>query len=327
MSTAFCDGIRHIVENLREYQTTFFVCVPAVYEKIYMSIMKNLEKQGKLEGFLQLMDKYKDEPQEVKKEIFKDIHNFFGGHIKLIVSGAAALDPKIEQAYRDLGFDLVQGYGLTESSPVVCVNNIPNNWDRAKYKLGSIGLPLKSVQVKVEDKNDEGIGELVVKGPNVMLGYYGNEEETKAVLADGWLHTGDLCKIDEDGFIYIYGRKKSVIVLKNGKNIFPEEMENLVNKIEGVTESMIYGLPNSEDENDLKIYVEVVYDEAIMQEMYDTTDPDKIREIVSGKVKEINRSMPLYKAIKGVIVTKEPIIKTTTGKIKRYEELKKIQKL
>ena len=160
-----------------------------------------------------------------------------------------------------------------------------------------------------------------------MLGYYGNEEETKAVLADGWLHTGDLCKIDEDGFIYIYGRKKSVIVLKNGKNIFPEEMENLVNKIEGVTESMIYGLPNSEDENDLKIYVEVVYDEAIMQEMYDTTDPDKIREIVSGKVKEINRSMPLYKAIKGVIVTKEPIIKTTTGKIKRYEELKKIQKL
>ena len=327
MSTAFCDGIRHIVENLREYQTTFFVCVPAVYEKIYMSIMKNLEKQGKLEGFLQLMDKYKDEPQEVKKEIFKDIHNFFGGHIKLIVSGAAALDPKIEHAYRDLGFDLVQGYGLTESSPVVCVNNIPNNWDRAKYKLGSIGLPLKSVQVKVEDKNDEGVGELVVKGPNVMLGYYGNEEETKAVLADGWLHTGDLCKIDEDGFIYIYGRKKSVIVLKNGKNIFPEEMENLVNKIEGVTESMIYGLPNSEDENDLKIYVEVVYDEAIMQEMYDTTDPDKIREIVSGKVKEINRSMPLYKAIKGVIVTKEPIIKTTTGKIKRYEELKKIQKL
>ena len=327
MSTAFCDGIRHIVENLREYQTTFFVCVPAVYEKIYMSIMKNLEKQGKLEGFLQLMDKYKDEPQEVKKEIFKDIHNFFGGHIKLIVSGAAALDPKIEQAYRDLGFDLVQGYGLTESSPVVCVNNIPNNWDRAKYKLGSIGLPLKSVQVKVEDKNDEGVGELVVKGPNVMLGYYGNEEETKAVLADGWLHTGDLCKIDEDGFIYIYGRKKSVIVLKNGKNIFPEEMENLVNKIEGVTESMIYGLPNSEDENDLKIYVEVVYDEAIMQEMYDTTDPDKIREIVSGKIKEINRSMPLYKAIKGVTITKEPIIKTTTGKIKRYEELKKIQKL
>ena len=327
MSTAFCDGIRHIVENLREYQTTFFVCVPAVYEKIYMSIMKNLEKQGKLEGFLQLMDKYKDEPQEVKKEIFKDIHNFFGGHIKLIVSGAAALDPKIEQAYRDLGFDLVQGYGLTESSPVVCVNNIPNNWDRAKYKLGSIGLPLKSVQVKVEDKNDEGVGELVVKGPNVMLGYYGNEEETKAVLADGWLHTGDLCKIDEDGFIYIYGRKKSVIVLKNGKNIFPEEMENLVNKIEGVTESMIYGLPNSEDENDLKIYVEVVYDEAIMQEMYDTTDPEKIREIVSGKIKEINRSMPLYKAIKGVTITKEPIIKTTTGKIKRYEELKKIQKL
>ena len=327
MSTAFCDGIRHIVENLREYQTTFFVCVPAVYEKIYMSIMKNIEKQGKLEGFLQLMDKYKDEPQEVKKEIFKDIHNFFGGHIKLIVSGAAALDPKIEQAYRDLGFDLVQGYGLTESSPVVCVNNIPNNWDRAKYKLGSIGLPLKSVQVKVEDKNDEGVGELVVKGPNVMLGYYGNEEETKAVLADGWLHTGDLCKIDEDGFIYIYGRKKSVIVLKNGKNIFPEEMENLVNKIEGVTESMIYGLPNSEDENDLKIYVEVVYDEAIMQEMYDTTDPEKIREIVSGKIKEINRSMPLYKAIKGVTITKEPIIKTTTGKIKRYEELKKIQKL
>ncbi len=323
MCTAFCDGIRHIVDNLREYQTTFMVCVPALYENIYKNVLKNLEKQGKLEAVMKLVEEHKNDTMEKKREIFKDIHAIFGGKIKLFISGAAALDPKIEQGYRDFGFDLVQGYGLTETSPVVCVNTFEGK-DEFKHKLGSIGPALPSVQVRIDDANAEGLGELVVKGPSVMMGYHENPEATAEVLEDGWFHTGDLCRIDDEGYIYISGRKKSVIVLKNGKNIFPEEMENLVNKIEGVKESFIYGLPNSNDENDIKIHVEVVYDKEVMKEMYNTEDRQEIYKIINTKVKEINKTMPLYKAIRGMELTEEPIAKTTTGKIKRYEELSKI---
>jgi long-chain acyl-CoA synthetase len=160
-----------------------------------------------------------------------------------------------------------------------------------------------------------------------MLGYHGNPEATAETLEDGWLHTGDLCRIDEEGYIYISGRKKSVIVLKNGKNIFPEEMENLVNKIEGVKESMVYPILNKDakDENDIKIVVEVVYDREIMKEMYNTENETEIFEIINNKIKEINRTMPLYKAMRGLTITEEPISKTTTGKMKRYEELSKIK--
>ncbi len=181
MATAFCDGIRHIVDNLREYQTTFMVCVPALYENIYKNIMKNLEKQGKLEAVNKLVEEHKNDTMEQKKEIFKDIHAIFGGKIRLFISGAAALDPKIEQGYRDLGFDLVQGYGLTETSPVVCVNNFPG---KIEHRLGSIGPALSNVQVRIDDPNEEGLGELVVKGPNVMIEYYGNLEATEEVLED-----------------------------------------------------------------------------------------------------------------------------------------------
>ncbi len=326
LCTAFCDGPRHILDNIREYGVTFMVCVPAIYELIYKTIMKNLEKAGKLEAVKKLVEEHKNDTMEQKAKIFKDIHNIFGGKIKLLISGAAALDSHVEDGYRSFGINLVQGYGLTESSPVVCVNTFPGK-DENKHKVGTIGKALPSVEVKIEDPNEEGLGELLVKGPNVMLGYYGNEEATKETIEpDGWLHTGDLCKIDDEGYIYISGRKKSVIVLKNGKNIFPEEMENLVNKIEGVNESMVYSVLNADakDENDIKIVVEAVYDKEVMKEMYNTEDEKEIHDIIWNKIKEINKTMPLYKAIRGLTITQEPIAKTTTGKIKRYEEIKKI---
>ena len=187
---------------------------------------------------------------------------------------------------------------------------------------------MPKVQVKIEEPNEEGIGELMVKGPNVMMGYFGDEEATKETIEDGWLHTGDLCSIDKDGYIYIYGRKKSVIVLKNGKNIFPEEMENLVNKIEGVQESMIYSILNKDakDENDIRIAARVVYDKDIMKEMYNIEDEKEIYEIINNKIKEINKIMPLYKSIRRLTITQEPFIKTTTGKIKRQENLKFLNK-
>jgi len=326
MCTAFCDGPRHIVDNLKEYGTTFMVCVPALYEMIYKTILKNLEKAGKLDAIMALVEAHKNDTMEEKAKIFKDIHAIFGGKIKLFVSGAAALDVNVEKGYRDFGINLVQGYGLTESSPVVCVNTFPGK-DENNHKFGTIGKALSQVEVRIEDPNSEGLGELMVKGPNVMLGYHGNEEATKETIEDGWLHTGDLCKIDDEGYIFIAGRKKSVIVLKNGKNIFPEEMENLVNKIEGVSESMIYPVLNKDakDENDIRVFTEIVYDKEIMKEMYNTEDEKEIFDIINNKIKEINRTMPLYKSIRGIVLTEEPIAKTTTGKLKRYEELAKIK--
>lgn len=318
--TVFCDGIRHIVDNLNEYHVTVMACVPGIYERIFSMIRRKIEKQGKLQEILDCEEKYKNASMNDKKEVFKEIHDMIGSKVKLFISGAAALDSKIEEKYRLLGINLVQGYGLTETSPVVAIGT--NKY----YKTGSIGKSVPSVEAKIVDKNDEGIGELVVKGPSIMLGYYGNEEESKEVLKDGWFYTGDLAKIDEDGYIYICGRKKSVIVLKNGKNIFPEEMENLVNKIEGVNESFVFGKQLSEDKENIKINVKIVFDRERVKDVYKVETDEEIYQAILSKVKEINQTMPKYKAIRGMILTEVPLIKTTTNKIKRQENLDIIEK-
>lgn len=319
--TVFCDGLRHIVENLNEYHVTVMACVPGIYERIFMMIRKKLEKQGKLEEILENEEKYKNFSMQKKKEVFKEIHDMLGGKIKLLISGAAALDKTIEEKYRLLGLNLVQGYGLTETSPVVAVGTNKN------YKLGSIGKTVPSVEAKLVDVNDDGIGELVVRGSSVMLGYYENEKVNKKSLQDGWFYTGDLAKIDEEGYIFICGRKKSVIVLKNGKNIFPEEMENLVNKIEGIKESFIFGKIQSNDENNIKINVKIVFDRDVIKDVYKVEKNEEIYKVLSKKIKEVNQTMPSYKAIRGMILTEEPLIRTTTNKIKRQENLDAIRKL
>ena len=316
---AFCQGIRHILENLNEYKTTFAAFVPAIYENMYKNIMKNLEKQGKLEIVEKLMQENKNKTMQEKKEIFKEIHNIFGGNIKLFISGAAALDPEVEEAFRNWGINLCQGYGLTETSPVIGVETNEN------FRVGSIGKALPHVEAKIVDANEEGMGELAVKGPNVMLGYYNDEEATKEVLNDGWFRTGDLAKIDEDGYIFICGRKKSVIVLKNGKNIFPEEMEALVNKIEGVKESFIFGKQQSEDKEDIKINVKIIFDREIIKEAYKVEKDEEIYDVLLDKIKDINQIMPKYKSIKGIIISEEPLLKTTTNKIKRQANLEIIE--
>ena len=318
--TVFCDGIKHIAENLREYKASIMFCVPGIYERIFMMIRKNIEKAGKLEEFLKMEEKAKSVSMEERKEIFKPIHDMLGGNIKMFASGAAALDSKIEEQYRLIGINLVQGYGLTEASPVIAVGTKEN------YRLGSIGKVLPSVKAKIVNVNSDNMGELVVKGPNVMLGYYKNEKATEEALKDGWLYTGDLAKIDEDGFIYICGRKKSVIVLKNGKNIFPEEMESLINKIEGVEESFIFGKKISEDKENIKINVKIVFNRNTMKELYNVETDEKIHSIFAEKIKEINTNMPKYKSIKKIIITEKPLIKTTTNKIKRQLNLDEIEK-
>lgn len=319
--TVFCDGLRHITDNLKEYKVSVMACVPGIYEKIFLMVRKQMEKQGELDEILEKEEKYRTASLEERKQAFKEIHDMFGGNIKLFISGAAALDYNIEERYRLLGFNLVQGYGLTETSPVVAVGT------NKEYRTGSIGKCVPSDEVKLLDVNSEGIGELVVKGPNIALGYYNDDTATKESFEDGWFKTGDLAKIDEDGYIFICGRKKSVIVLKNGKNIFPEEMENLVNKIEGVKESFIFGKQLSDDNENVKIHVKIVYDKQIVKETYKVETEEEIYDALASKVKEINSHMPKYKAIRGIIITEEPLIKTTTNKIKRQANLDEINKV
>ena len=314
--TVFCDGIRHIPENLAEYKVSVMASVPAIYERLFKIIKKHLEKQGKVEQILKDEEKYKDSSMEKKKEVFKEIHDLLGGNMKLFISGAASLEPSIEEKFRRLGFNMVQGYGLTETSPVVAIGN------KKYHKTGSIGKCVPSDEVKLLDVNKDGIGELAVKGPNVMLEYYENKEATEKVLKDGWFQTGDLARIDEDGYIFICGRKKSVIVLKNGKNIFPEEMETLINKEDGVEESFIFGKPISKDPNDIKIFVKIVYN----KESFEGKTETEINEYFNEKIKSINKTMPHYKAIRGIIISDKPLIKTTTNKIKREKNLEQIMK-
>lgn len=311
---SFCDGIKHILENFNEYQTSFAAFVPAIYENIYKNMLRKFEKQGRLEEIQKLVEEHKNDTVEQKKNVFKEIHDMFGGNIKALITGAAAIDEKAAQGYRDFGINLCQGYGLTETSPVVAIET------RKAHRLGSIGKTLPSVEAKIEDPNKEGIGELLVKGPTVMIGYYQNEEATKEAIQDEWFHTGDLARIDKDGYIYISGRKKSVIVLKNGKNIFPEEMESLVNRIQGVKESFIFGKSLKEDKDDIKIYAKIVYD----KDVFGKSTEGEIYEMLDKQIKEINHTMPPYKGIKGIILTETPLIKTTTSKIKRQEEMKTI---
>ena len=316
---SFCDGIRHIMENLNEYKITYAAFVPAIYEMMYKNIWKMIQKRDKIEETKKLMQECKDKSMEEKKKVFKEIHNMYGGCIKLFISGAAALDKEVIETFRNWGINLCQAYGLTETSPIIGIET------NEHHRVGSIGRPIPHVEARIDEADDDGVGELVVKGPNVMLGYYNNKKATDSVMEDGWFHTGDLARIDEDGYIFICGRKKSVIVLKNGKNIYPEEMEGLVNKIEGVKESFIFGKQQTDDKDNIKIHVKIVFNKDIMKEAYKVEKEEDIYRVLTEKIKEVNSVMPKYKAIRGIIVSEEPLIKTTTGKIKRQANLELIE--
>ena len=322
-SIAYCEGIRHIANNIKEYQITAMISVPALYESIYKRLMKNIEKKGKLpevEKMIKLTNMFSKVGIDLKRVIFKDIIDGLGGKIRLLVNGAAALSPEVEKGFNDLGITTVQGYGLTETSPVISAGT------DFEQKIGSVGKVFPSVKLKIVDKDENGIGEIHVKAPTVMLGYYQNEEATKEVLDKGWFNTGDLGYVDKKGFLFLCGRKKSVIVLKNGKNVFPEEIETVINKIDGVKESFVYGQAEENDKIDLKVCAKIVYDKELMKEIYNAQTEEEIYNVLWDKIKEINKTMPEYKYVKKIIVTEEELVKTTTQKIKRHEEMKKIQK-
>lgn len=319
VTSSFPDGIRYIAQNLREYKVSVFVGVPVLIEAIYKNIKKEIKKQGKEKivkiGRVISKTLYKCKI-DIRRKVFKNIIDQLGGAMKYIISGGAALDKEISEFFNSIGIGMIQGYGLTETSPVLAAEGYN------LIKPGSIGKPMPNVEIDIFDKDEHGIGELRAKGPNIMLGYYEDKEKTDEVLRDGWFYTGDLGYIDKNGYIFLTGRKKDMIVLKNGKKVFPEEIETLINRLDIVSESFVYGMPK--EDGDIKLSVKVVYDKEFAKREYPDKSLEELKEIVWQQIKEINKSFPPYKYIKSLILTDEELIKTTTKKVKRQEEMKKI---
>ena len=321
VKTVFTDGLRYIQKNLKEYKVTVFVGVPILVDKMYENIEKEIAKQNKtklIEFAKALSNMLLKLHIDIRRKLFKQVIDGLGGEMRFVISGGAPLDKRTEKGFNDLGIKMVQGYGLTETSPVIAAENFK------QVKYGSVGIPLKDVQVEIVNKDDKGIGEIRIKGPNVMLGYYENEEATKEVLKDGWFYTGDLGYIDKKGFLFITGRQKDMIVLKNGKKVFPEELETLVNRIYEVEESFVFGMPEEDDSSKIKVAIKVVYNKDKVKEKYGDISKDDLYKKIWAQIKEVNKTLPPYKYIKHMILTDKPLIKTTTQKIKRKEEIKTV---
>ncbi len=317
---SFNEGLKYIVQNLQETKPSILMLVPLILENMHKKIVKQASKtrMGKIKfntaiemsNFLYNFFKI-----DIRKKLFKQVLNTFGGRVRLVISGAAAVNPDVSNDLCAMGIRIVQGYGLTEFSPIVAVNN-----DRG-FRHDSAGKPLAGVDVQLENVGEDGIGEFVISGDSVMLGYYQNPSATRNVLKNGRLYTGDLGYIDEEGFLFITGRKKNVIVTKNGKNIFPEEVEAYLAKSKFVKESLVWGRFDEETgETEVNAQILPDIDEIKAKLNLNIVSDDEIRKILHSEIKEINKQMPLYKRIKGFTIREEEFVKTTTKKIKRYVE-------
>ena len=320
---AFCDGLKYYAQNLKDYNVTIIVAVPALLEAIYKKINSGIKESGQEEKFKKgvkiskiLLKLHID----VRKKLFKKVREKLGEKIRIIYYGAAQMEKDTIEGYYNLGIDSVQGYGLTETSPIVTA-------ETDKYhKAGTVGVCFPALEMKIIDKNEEGMGEICVKGASVMLGYYNDEEKTKEAFEDGWFKTGDYGYFDEDGFLHLTGRKNDIIVLRNGKNVYPEEIEGLINKIGYIQESLVFA--RNENKRDTLLGAKVVYDEEELKKDHEEINVKDIKAIEKTILKDIkeqiNPKLANYKHIKKVIATTQPMEKTTTSKIKRNLELKKL---
>ncbi len=319
---AYCEGLKHIVKNLSEVSPTMFLGVPALFETLYKTIMKNIRKQGKeglVKKVLAVNKVTKKIGIDLNKKLLKDILKVFGGRMRVLISGGAAIDPAILQFFNDLGFIAVQGYGLSECAPMGALNP-----DQHKYmRNASVGHILPGMDVKIVDKDEDGIGEICLRGDNVMLGYYNMPEETAKVIKDGWFYTGDQGYIDDEKFIYITGRKKNVIIASNGKNVFPEELEYLLSKIPYVSESMVWGADN-ERNGDITIVAAIRPDmEEVEAVIGKNPDEEAVKKLLWEEVDKVNAELPLFKKIRNIAVRNEEFEKNTSKKIKRFVESNK----
>ncbi len=321
-SVAHCEGLRYIAKNMQEYHPSVILCVPLLLENLHKNIVKNMNKT--------LPEKYKNSNGEnpysnlpffMKKIVRNKVKNTLGGRLRVFIVGAAAANPNILSDFRDLKLNTLQGYGLTECAPLVAGNTDFFQRD------DSAGLPIPNVEYKIDSPNDEGVGEIIVKGPNVMLGYYEDEEKTKQTIVDGWFHTGDLGKIDENGYLYITGRCKSVIVTKNGKNIYPEEVEYYLNDNPLISEALVLGI-HKENDDETYINAQIYPNIQAITEYLKGSVPTKeeIWKMMSDAVNNVNKKLPNYKHIKSFGVRDKEFEKTTTQKVKRYGDNMKVDK-
>jgi long-chain acyl-CoA synthetase len=318
-TVAFCDGLRHIPRNLKESGCTVLLAVPLVLEAMHKRIWAEAERKGaagKLRLALKVSNGLRPMGIDLRRRLFKAILENLGPSLRMFISGAAGISPEVAKGLRDLGLLTVQGYGLTECTPIVALNR------ECDYKDDAAGLPLPGLAVRIDHPGAEGVGEIVVKGPSVMVGYHEQPEETARVFTtDGYFCTGDLGYIDADGFVHITGRAKNVIIAKNGRNVFPEEVEALVNRNPYVQECMVYAKPDPKDRNDVIVAVAIVPAMEFINEAHGAAlTAEDIAGLIRKAVREVNRQLPAYKHISDIHIRETEFIKTTTKKIKRYLE-------
>ena len=319
-SIVVCQGLKYIVNNMKETNPTALLAVPLLIESLYKKINKSIEKGGKaglVNSMIHVTNALKAVGIDIKKKVFSEIYENLGGKINFIVSAAAPIDPKAGKWVQDIGINFLQGYGLTETSPIAALT--PDY----EPKLGSAGKALVCSKLKIKNPNEKGEGEVLIKSSTLMLGYYENEEATKEAIQDGWFNSGDIGYLDKDGFLFITGRSKNVIVTQNGKNIYPEEIELMLGKIPEIKECMVYG-KEIEGEKELTITARVIPNYEEIEELHgkDLTE-EQIHDIIWEEIKKVNRTLTSYKAIKKLEIKKGDFEKTTTMKIKRFAEIKK----
>lgn len=318
-SVVVCQGLKHIANNMKETAPTAIIAVPLLIESLYKKILQGIEKSGKttaVKTMISLSNGLKNLGIDVKRKVFKDIYANLGGNLRIVVSAAAPIDAKVGKWLEDIGITFLQGYGLTETAPIAALTP---DWDT---RVGSAGKSVVWDEIKINEPNEKGEGEILIKGKTVMLGYYEDQEATDAVLKDGWFNSGDIGYMDKDGFIYITGRSKNVIVTQNGKNIYPEEIETLLSHVEEISECMVYG-KEVLGEKELVVTARVIPDYDKIEELHGVTGEEEVYKVIWEQIKKVNRKLSNYKTVKKLEIKQEQFEKTSTMKIKRYAELAK----
>ena len=322
---SICEGLRYIVPNIQEAHPTAILSVPLLAENLYKKINENIEKSKKdklVKSMINISNALKFAGIDIKRKVFKDIYDNLGGKLRIIVSAAAPIDKKVGEWFEGIGITFLQGYGLTETAPISALT------PEYKTMVGSVGKPIVQADIKIDNPNENGEGEILIKSPTLMIGYYENEEETKRVInEDGYFHSGDVGYMDEDGYIYITGRSKNVIVTQNGKNIYPEEIEMLLDNVDEIKECMVYGKKaeksSKKEEKELIITARVIPDYDKIKQLYGEKSKQEIYDIIWQKIKEQNKKLEAFKAVKKLEIKEGEFEKSSTLKIKRYKELEK----
>lgn len=318
---AICQGLKYIVKDMQETRPNLLLGVPVIFENLYNKITRNVRKSGKekqLNTLFRINRVTKKIGLDISKQATKQITELFGGELRTVICGGAAVDGDILDYFGDLGFRSVQGYGLTECSPVIALN--PDNAKFINNKSAGYLFPLS--ECKIVDKDEDGFGEICFRGPTVMMGYYKDPERSaQAIDSDGWYHTGDLGYIDEQEYVYITGRKKSIIITGNGKNVYPEELEFYLQKSEYISESMVWGDETNADPTRRGIYATIRVNKEAIEDKFGTDySKEQVTEFINREVDKANEKLPLFKKITHVIIRDRDFNKTTTHKILRRDE-------